>query len=72
MADSRRYQDLLDQMGWTLCALAIVIVGARTYCRSVAVRNFALDDGCMVMALVCEALLRPTQMLTSCIRLLEL
>jgi hypothetical protein len=71
MADSRRYQQLLDRMGWTLCALAIVVVGARTYCRSVAVRTFTLDDCFMVMALVSERLFGRTQILTSYLRLQE-
>lgn len=72
MAGSRRYQEMFNQMGCTLYALAIVVVGVRTYCRPVAVRNFTLDDGFMVVALVSESLVGPTQMLTSCVRLLEL
>lgn len=57
MAGYTPYQALQNQVGWTLGSLAILVVALRVYCRSMAQRNFGLDDGFMVMALVCFALL---------------
>ena len=53
MADDTMYQGLLNRLGWVLCALSIVVVGARIYSRAVVGRTFAMEDHFMSLALVC-------------------
>lgn len=51
MVDDYRLQ--FDVVGWALCSVAIVVVGARSYCRYFLIHSFGLDDALMVLALVC-------------------
>lgn len=46
------YRSQLNAVGWALSSVAIVVVGARVYCRYFLTNNFGLDDGLMVLALV--------------------
>ncbi|KAF3036404.1 hypothetical protein E8E11_005935, partial [Didymella keratinophila] len=45
------YRSQLNAVGWALSSVAIVVVGARVYCRYLLINNFGLDDGFMVLAL---------------------
>ncbi|KAJ8117926.1 hypothetical protein OPT61_g976 [Boeremia exigua] len=52
MADDTQYQPLLNELGWTLCAIAVVVVGARIYGRAVIAGTRTWDDCFMVLALI--------------------
>ncbi|KAJ8117930.1 hypothetical protein OPT61_g972 [Boeremia exigua] len=45
------YGAQLNLVGWVLCSVSVVVVGARCYCRLFLIRNFGLDDMFMVLAL---------------------
>lgn len=46
------YRSQLNAVGWALSSVAIVVVGARVYCRYILIDSFGPDDGFMVLALV--------------------
>ena len=46
------YRSQLNVVGWSLCSVAIIVVGARSYCRYFLIHSFGLDDALMVLALV--------------------
>lgn len=46
------YRSQLNVVGWTLCSVAAVVVGARSYCRYFLLHSFGLDDALMILALV--------------------
>ncbi|KAF3042717.1 hypothetical protein E8E12_009062 [Didymella heteroderae] len=45
------YRSQLNIVGWALSSVAIIVVGARVYCRYILTNNFGLDDAFMVLAL---------------------
>lgn len=58
MVDS--YQAQLNQVGWSLCTISIIVTIGRCYCRIWLLHRFGWDDGFMVFAMVssCKYCLR--------------
>lgn len=46
------YRFQLNVVGWALCSIATVVVGARSYCRHFLLHSFGIDDALMVLAMV--------------------
>ncbi|KAF2871669.1 hypothetical protein BDV95DRAFT_594739 [Massariosphaeria phaeospora] len=45
------YQAQLNQVGWSLGSISIVVVACRCYCRLIVLKRFGWDDAFMVLAL---------------------
>ncbi|PSN70584.1 hypothetical protein BS50DRAFT_486793 [Corynespora cassiicola Philippines] len=45
------YQKQLNEVGWSLCTISMLVVAGRCYCRLVALKRFGWDDAFMVFAM---------------------